>query len=284
MSSLLQRDIQELADEAGAVATAASYYDYASQTSWSYRGDRWFHAASTIKVAVLVGLFAAIEEGRFSLDHRLHVRNRFLSVEDGNAFRVDPASDSNGDVQAAVGKQMRIRMLAHHMIATSSNLATNLLLELVGVEYARAALQRMGISGVELRRGVEDEAAFAAGINNRATANGLAALFRLIEDRQALSGDAADAMLEILHKQEFRSGIPAGVPETLRPEAQFAHKTGEIATVNHDAGIVYLPDRPPYVVAILTEWERGAGNRKEAVASISRLIFDHLVDANGDRS
>lgn len=281
MGSLLQRDIQKVAEEAGAVATAASFHDYASETSWSYHGDRWFHAASTIKVAVLVGLFAAIEEERFNLDHRLHVRNRFVSVEDGSAFRVDPGTDSNAEVQAAVGKQMRIRALAHHMIATSSNLATNLLLDLVGAEYIRSVLKELGIAGIDLRRGVDDEAAFSAGLNNRVTGNGLVALFRLIEDGQALSEDAAGAMLEILHQQEFRSGIPAGVPEAVRPDAQFAHKTGEISTVNHDAGIVYLPDRPPYVVAILTEWERGASGRKETVAAISRLIFDHLSEVDG---
>ena len=60
-------------------------------------------------------------------------------------------------------------------------------------------------------------------------------------------------MLDILHAQEFRSGIPAGLPD----DARVAHKTGEISTVAHDAGIVYLTDREPYVVVILTRMEAG---------------------------
>jgi beta-lactamase class A len=126
---------------------------------------------------------------------------------------------------------------------------------------------------------VEDEAAFAAGLNNRVTADGLVGLFRLIEERRALSPAAADAMLGILHRQAFRSGIPAGVPETVRIEAQFAHKTGEMSTVTHDAGLVYLPDRAPYAVAILTEWTPdAAGDRRAAVAQVSRAVYRQLAE------
>ncbi len=277
MTSELGRQIESTAADAGAGAASVAFYDYATDTSWSYRGARWYHAASTIKVAVLVGLFAAVEEGRFRLDDRLHVRNRFFSAHDGSAYSVGSARDSNSEVHASVGKLMRIRALAEHMIATSSNLATNLLLDLVGAGETQAALKELGISGIDLVRGVEDDAAFEAGINNRVTAEGLTRLFRLIEDRQTFSKGAAEAMLDILHKQEFSSGIPAGIPESVRNETQFAHKTGDISTVNHDAGLVYLPDRPPYVVAILTEWAPDASNRRETVARISEAVYSFVT-------
>lgn len=278
MTSDLGNQIETIAADAGARAAAVSFHDYGSETSWSYRGDRWFHAASTIKVAVLVGLFAAVEEGRFRPEERLHVRNRFISVHDGTAYTIGSARDSNSDVHAAIGKLMRIRTLAEHMITTSSNLATNLLLDLVGVDSTRKTLKNLGISGIDLRRGVEDEAAFQAGINNRVTAEGLTDLFRLIEERRTFSEKAAETMLEILHKQAFRSGIPAGIPDEVRADAQFAHKTGDISTVTHDAGLVYLPERPPYVVAILTEWDPEASNRRETVARISRAVYEHVAD------
>lgn len=91
------------------------------------------------------------------------------------------------------------------------------------------------------------------------------------------SDDACAEMLEILHKQEFRSGIPAGIPEEIRSEAQFAHKTGDISTVTHDAGLVYLPERAPYVVTILTEWDPNASNRRETVARISELVYRYVA-------
>jgi beta-lactamase class A len=81
-------------------------------------------------------------------------------------------------------------------------------------------------------------------------------------------------MLDILHAQEFRSGIPAGLPG----EARVANKTGEISTVAHDAGIVYLPDRDPYVVVILSEWKPETSGRREAIAQISRAVYEVLTD------
>jgi beta-lactamase class A len=272
--------IDAIAAEAGAADSAVAFYDYGSQTAWSCRADRWFHAASTIKVAVLLGLFAAVAEGRFTLADRLHVRNRFLGAHDGLAYAIDAARDANAEVQAAIGKLLRIGELAEHMTATSSNLATNLLLDLVGVDSARGVLERLGLApGIDLTRGVEDDAAYRAGLNNRVTADGLVAVFRLVAERRAVSEEASEAMLGLLRRQAFRSGIPAGVPETVRIEAQFAHKTGEMSTVTHDAGLVYLPDRAPYAVAILTEWTPdAAGDRRAAVAQVSRAVYRQLAE------
>lgn len=278
MPARLQETVDQIAAEAGAEAVAVAYHDAATETSWSLHGGRWFHAASTFKVAVLVGLFAAVEEGRFRLEDRLHVRNRFLDAVDGSAYAVASSRDADGEVHAAIGKLLRIRQLAESMIATSSNLATNLLLDLVGVEAARQALAGLGIDGIDLVRGVEDEAAHAADVNNRVTAEGLVGLFRRIEEGRAVSPEASEAMLDILHKQAFRSGIPAGIPEGVRADARFAHKTGEISTVTHDAGLVYLPDRPPYALAILTEWAADAGGRRETVARLSQAVYHHLTE------
>ncbi len=276
MKDSLSSTIKDVARRADAEAAAVTYYDYETATSWSFHGDRWFHAASTIKVAVLLGLFAAVEQGRFSLHDRLHVRNRFFSLADGRIYRIEASGESNGAVHAAVGRPLRLRELCEHMIATSSNLATNLLLDLVGVDVVNQTLARCGARGVDLRRGVEDDAAFEAGINNRITSDGLVSLFRIIEDRTVFSDASCEAMLEILRMQEFRKGIPAGVPDEIRTEAQFAHKTGEISTVCHDAGLVYLPGRAPYAVAILTEWHSTEADRRETVAALSRAIFEHL--------
>lgn len=276
----MRSEIERIARESGAARVAAACYDYETETAWSYQGDRWFHAASTIKVAILVALFDAVEQGRFTLDSRLHVRNRFLSAVHEEPYRVETSRDANSAVHAAVGKMLKLHELALHMITTSSNLATNLLLDLVGVKAAQATLERLGLTGLALRRGVEDERAFEAGINNEVTASGLVRLFRLIHDERAFPKEASERMREILFRQEFRSGIPAGLPEKVRQEARVANKTGEISTIAHDAGLVFLPNRKPYVVAILTEWAPEAEGRQEAVARISRVIFDNLTETD----
>jgi beta-lactamase class A len=269
----LRDTVLRIGEEANASAIAVAAYDFEHHTTWSLNQHRWFHAASTIKVPVLLAVYEAIEQHRFEPHSRVHVRNRFISVVDGRPFRVPQEREANAEVHAALGRMLTVHELAEHMIVTSSNLATNLLLDLVGIEAARAAIARLHLGGVDLRRGVEDEVAWEAGINNRVTAAGLCDALRLIEEGKAISPEASKAMLDILHQQRFRSGIPAGLPE----DARVANKTGEISTVAHDAGIVYLGERDAYVVAILTEWAPDANGRQETIARISRAVFQFMT-------
>jgi beta-lactamase class A len=271
--------IEEIAREIPGDALAVSLFDYETGLEWAHDGDRWFHSASTIKVAVLFALFGAVDAGTFTLDSRLHVRNRFLSAIDGRPFRVSAARDADRDVHANIGKTMRLRELARRMIVTSSNLATNLLVDLVGVDQAQQMLERHGISGIELARGVEDDKAFEAAFNNRVTANGLVRLFRAIYERRRPLAESAREMLEILFEQEFRSGIPAGVPSDIRSQTRVAHKTGEISIAAHDAGLVFLPDRQPYAIAILTEPTPETNDRMERIARVSRVVYDWVIAA-----
>jgi beta-lactamase class A len=271
--STLASRIEGIAQEVGGEGLAVSLFDYETGLQWSYRGDRWFHSASTIKVAVLFALFGASDAGRFTLDSRLHVRNRFLSLVDGTPFRVAAGRDADKEVHAAIGKTMRLGDLARHMIVTSSNLATNLLVDLIKVEQAQEMLERHGIKGIELARGVEDDKAFEANFNNRVTANGLVGLFRVIYERRGVLPESARGMLDILFQQEFRSGIPAGLPSDVRSEARIANKTGEISVAAHDAGLVFLADRKPYVLAVLTEPEPNTDRRMERIARVSAAIY-----------
>jgi beta-lactamase class A len=269
----LRDTIREIGTDAGAKALAVAFHDFEHRTSWRLNSERWFHAASTIKVPVLLGVFDAIEQGRLEPHSRVHVRNRFFSAVGGTAFRVQSSRDANAEVHAARGRMMMVRELAEHMIVTSSNLATNLLLDVVGVEHIQATLDRLGLRGIELRRGVEDEDAWEQGLNNRITADGLCQALRVIEERKAISETASEAMLEILHKQKFRSGIPAGLPA----DARVANKTGEMSSVAHDAGIVYLEGRKPYIVVVLTEWDPSADGRQKVIAAVSRAVYAYAT-------
>src|SRR5205807_5921722 len=102
-------------------------------------------------------------DGKLLPQSRLHVRNRFRSAYDGSSFRVQSERDADSEVQAAIGKSMRVDELATHMIIRSSNLATNLLLDLLGLEFLQKVLEDLQLSGIDLRRGVEDELAFQHG-------------------------------------------------------------------------------------------------------------------------
>lgn len=250
---------------------AISYYDYETTIQWSFSGDRWFHAASTMKIAVLLAVFREACENRFRLEDPLHVRNRFESIVDGSPYQLDVSESSDPDVYRNLGKSMSIRELAYFMITTSSNLATNLLIQLVGVSTVNETLGQLEITGVRVRRGVEDQKAFDEGISNETTANGLVSMLRTIYEKRAFSEEACDQMLEILHGQRYKSGIPAGLPK----DARVAHKTGNISTVHHDAGIIFFENREPYVLAILTQFDANQG-RGSAVADLARDIHEYL--------
>ena len=279
LADVLDTRLRAINDRLASGTLGVSVFDYLSGQTWSYNGDRWFHAASVIKLAILVAVFEAAEQGRFTLGSRLHVRNRFLSVVDGLPFRIDPSRDADSDVHAALGRTLKVRKLAKRMIVTSSNLATNLLLNLVGVDEAQAAMCRLGISGVELHRGVEDERAYQAGIFNKMTPDGAVSLLRAIVAAKGMSPESSEEMTNILLDQQFSGTIAPGLPDPVRAVAKVAHKTGEISTVTHDAGAVFMPGRPPYLVAIFVESGGELKERQEAGIAASTAVWECVAAA-----
>ncbi len=256
---------------------SAAVFDYQTGTSWTVDGDRWFHAASTIKIAILACVYRTLEEERLDPGHRLLVRNVFPSATGGTPFSVQAARDTDADTHASIGRTLPVSDLARRMIVVSGNLATNVLLDFVGVGRARRILAAARIdesTGVDLVRGVEDDRAFEAGLSNRVTANGLAGLLRAILDGRFASKAHTAGMLDILCGQTSRSGIPAGLPPAIRAAARIAHKTGEISTATHDAGIVFLPGRAPYVLAVLTGCAGTTAERYAPIADVSARVFE----------
>ncbi len=231
-----------------------------------------FHAASTMKVPVLVELWRAAAAGTCRLDEPLPVRNAFASLADGSPFRLDPADDSETSLYERVGELVPARELARLMIVRSSNLAANLLIERLGAAAVDTAMRGLGIDGLRVLRGVEDEAAYAAGLNNTVTAAGLARLLEMLAIGEVVSPAASAEMLAILAAQELTDGIPAGLPAGTR----VAHKTGSIARCYHDAGVVF-PGRPsPYVLVVLTSGLDERADAPALVASIAREVHGVL--------
>lgn len=272
----LRRAIEQVAQERALKGCAVSVHDFESGFRFSLNGDRLFHAASTIKVAILLALFKAVEEGRIRMTDPLHVRNRFRSAIDGTPFRLDADSDGYPQLYRSVGRTAPVSTLAENMIIWSSNLATNLLLDHIGTDYATSVLADAGVTGVRLRRGVADDRAHAHGLNNETTADGLVQLFAALRG-DFLSKPSRERVIHILLEQKFTSMIPAGLPA----HATVAHKTGEISTMCHDAGIVYLPEREPYLLAILTEVEAEQNGRRETVKQISEAIYESVTGKKG---
>lgn len=237
------------------------------KAEWFSHADDVFHAASTMKVAVMIELFHQAKQGKLNLDDALPVKNEFHSLADGSIYTLDPADDSETDLYKAVGKTRTLGQLCELMITVSSNFATNLLVEKVGVENIRATVHALHADGMNVLRGVEDNKAYEKGMNNTTTARGLLILLQAIAKGETVDDDSSRQMVDILARQKFNEAIPAGLP----PGTRVAHKTGELTKIHHDAAIVYGPR--PFVLVILV---RGLAESKDSaalMADIARRVY-----------
>ena len=263
---------RRIAQVNGAVVGIA-YRDLGSGDSLDIGADARFHAASTMKVPVLIELFRRIDAGALGLDQRVLLVNEFASIVDGSHYALDAGDDSDSAAYKAVGTRVTVRELMDRMITRSSNLATNALIELVGARRVDSTAHALGARTIEVRRGVEDNKAYQAGLNNTTSARDLAALMSAIERGTAASPASCNAMRDILLRQEFNDEIPAGVP----PGTRVAHKTGWITGVHHDAAIVYPQGRAPYVLVVLTRGMADDATARTLIADVSRLVYAHAT-------
>jgi beta-lactamase class A len=255
---------------------SVAFQDFETGEGILIKADEPYHPASTFKVHVMMEVFRQAHEGLLSLEECIPIMNSFTSIADGTKYSLNVNDDAEQTLYPRIGESETIRELTRLMIVRSSNLATNILLEKVGTKNVNDFIQVLGIQGVIVRRGVEDNAAFRLGLNNSATARGLTKTMQLIAAGKVVSKEASEKMIEILLGQEFNESIPALLPKSVR----VAHKTGWTNDVYHDTGIVYAEreGRKPYVLSIMTKGfaEDQGSAAHQCMANISRLIFEQI--------
>jgi beta-lactamase class A len=264
--------IAELINASGAETVGVAFFDLATAEELLINADENFHAASTMKVPVMMELYRQAKAKKFSLDDSIPIKNDFISIADGSHFSISVSDDSEPTFYKRIGESEKIRELMRLMIVMSSNLATNILIEKVGAANVMKQMREIGANHIQVLRGVEDNKAFERKMNNTTTARDLMIIMRRIAERRAVSAKASDEMVKVMLAQHFNEGIPAGVAK----DAKVAHKTGSITKINHDAAIVYPPNRKPYVLVVLT---RGFADEKRAhklIADISGVIYSSL--------
>jgi beta-lactamase class A len=258
--------IEAAIDKSGAdVAVALRTLD--GRSEWLLRADEPFHAASTMKVPVLIELYQQVERGKLRLGDPLAIKNEFRSIVDGSSYSLDPNEDSEQALYRAVGSTRTLGELSELMITVSSNLATNLLIERLGVGNIRRGVHALGADGMNVLRGVEDSKAFQQGLNNTTTAGALLVLMEALARGRAVDASSSRQMIEILERQTFNDGIPAGLPLGTR----VAHKTGEITKIQHDAAIVFAPR--PFVLVVLTRGIEDPKHSSALIAGITRRLY-----------
>jgi beta-lactamase class A len=257
-----------------------------AEAAYSRHEHETHYAASTMKVAVLAALTHSAEAGAVHLDAPVPVHNDFASaLPAAPRFGCAQTYDNDDAVWDRLGGTATPRWLAQRMIVRSSNLATNLLLELVGLEPVARIYRRVGARHSVVGRGIEDAAAREAGITNLVTAADLAALLSAIA-RGATAAGAAEpgsiaspaacrAMLDTLLAQECTEDLAAGLPTGTR----IAHKNGWIEGVRHGVGVVFPDDAPPYVLAVCTTTPLATNDADdEACRLLTRLAAASWAD------
>ncbi len=272
--SLVEQIGARIAQEPGAQVGLA-YIDLASGDTLFLNADTSFHAASTMKVPVMIELFRRANTGSFRMNQGLLLVNQFASLADGSPYALDPGSDSDSTLYHRIGDRVPVDTLLRLMITRSSNFATNTLITLVGADQVTRTMRALGAQRIQVLRGVEDGKAFEKGLNNTTTARDLAIILRSIEEGKAAPPPATREMLKILLAQEFNEKIPAGLPSGIR----VAHKTGEITAISHDAAIVYPVGRKPYVLVVLTRGISDGAKSSKLIADLSSIIYRHTIQS-----
>ena len=231
-----------------------------------------FHAASTMKTPVMIEVFKQASEGKFSLQDSLVIKNEFKSILDGSSYSMELGRDSGEHLYEQIGQKRSIEDLVTDMIIYSSNLATNIIIELVDAKNVNKTMREMGAMDINVLRGVEDMKAYEAGLSNSTTAYDLMLIFEALANGKAVNAEADKEMLHILQQQKHTDLIPALLPENLK----IANKTGWITGVHHDSALIELPDGKKYVLVLLSKNMKDMEAGTKMLSEVSKLIYDHV--------
>jgi len=271
LEQLRQQITAELAKQAGVFAVA--FKNLSTGQALLIREQEVFHAASTMKTPVMIEVYKQAAQHRLALSDSVLVKNTFKSIVDGSPYSLKTEADSEPEIYHRIGTKQTLSSLVYDMIIASSNLATNLVIERVDARNVTQTMRDLGAPTIEVRRGVEDAKAFAAGLNNTTTAYDQLVIFQKLATGEAVSPEASKAMTAILLDQRFNNVIPAQLPKGVK----VAHKTGSITGVHHDCGIVFLPDGRKYVLVLLAKELTNEAAAIEGMATVSGQIYRYLM-------
>ena len=245
-------------------------------------GDAWFtrdadiphYSASTMKLALAMAAYRQHERGVLDLGTAVPIHNCFDSQVDGPRFGLDETEDSDPEVWRRMGEEAALRWIAHRSIVRSSNLATNLLLEAVGITPVQPLLSDLGCADSAFVRGIEDCMARDEGLHNLVTARDLAVELQALVHRSILGEESSAELLDVLAAQQINDAIPVRLPTATK----VAHKSGWVDGVSHDAGIVYPPDTEPFVFVMCTTTDLEAKAATNLIGDAAAAAWRDLVD------
>jgi beta-lactamase class A len=250
------------------------YFEYPDGDFYSLNSDHVFHAASTMKVPVMMEIFRKIEQGKLKLDQPVVVKNEFASIMDGSKYSLTPEEDTDTEIYQLIGQTLTLHQMVERMINQSSNLATNIVIQLANAQDVMALMKQIGADDMTVLRGVEDIKAYDAGKNNTTSARALAECLKAILNPEYFSESSRQEMFKILlsqHSKLIAEGINANAKGL-----KVASKDGWITEINHDAAIIQQPDGKNSILVILTKGVKQQEQGEKLVQTLANDIWSSL--------
>ncbi|MBA2520792.1 MAG: serine hydrolase, partial [Chloroflexia bacterium] len=223
--------------------------------TFARNGDRRYGAASTVKVALMVELYRQIDRGERALDDHYRLRDD------------DRAAGSGVLLHVHEGIELTLGDLIYLMISISDNTATNVLIDLAGMERVNATMRSLGMVGSTLGRKMKGRPAEADEAENWATPNDYATIVRAILDGAAATAESCARMVDMLEKQQNKRRIARYLPEA--DGTRWGTKTGSVLGVTNDVGFV-ITGKVTLIVSVFCENLPDQHVGEQVIGEISR--------------
>ncbi len=224
--------------------------------------DEEFSSASVIKVPIAVAVLDYVERNNLTLD-------KIIEITSSNKVEFSVVSEQNLE-------SSKVYDLLVWMIITSDNSATNVLIDLIGMDELNKYFHRIGLTKTKLQRKMMDFQKLNEGFDNVTSARDMANLFTRIYKKELLSLQYSNILIDILCRQRVHEGLKRYIVEDVR----IAHKTGSLDTVCHDTGIVYH-EVMDYIIGIFITEVKDIENSKRLIGRISKVVYDCFGSKEG---
>ena len=229
-------------------------YPQKSQTPYIYNSKK-MRSASMIKVFILAAALNKANKSELNIDDVITLKS----------------SDKVGGAGILAGRpsgsEISIRELLRLMITESDNTATNILIDLLGFDYINHYIQSNGYHDTILQRKMMDTNAINSGRENFSSVTDLGNIFTKIYQHKCVNENFDNLMLDFLKAQADTDCFPAALPDKI-----IAHKTGALAGLYDDGGIIFDDDRDT-VLVIMTENFVSEHSAIQHMISFTRSLF-----------
>ncbi len=242
-----------------------SIYHFETKECFEYHLDELFYSASIIKVPIMAAVFAHAAEGKCSLSDKIQVREEDIVPGDGIIKYLSP------------GIEWTIHDLIVLMIIESDNTATNVLIDLVGIDQINTYMKEWGFDQSHLHHKLQIKAGRDPEKMNVITAHEMNGFLKKIAVGSVVSLNSCKKMIDILKQQKMNDLLPSLLPEAggvigMIPNWEIAHKTGYVPGIEHNVGLLYLPSHT-YAVSVLSKNVPKRSEPRRIMGEVGQLLY-----------